>query len=108
MLYPKGSTTTTTEAPVGKNRTFEFTSSVPGLVVKISFVQLEGNTLVLSMSLQNNFNDQIYWSDLPILFLIRYLYRSNSTVFFMFKKDLTTKKVWFKILRMKSDDKFDQ
>merc|ERR1712008_430620 len=40
-----GSTTTTTEAPVGKNRTFEFTSSVPGLVVKISFVQLEGNTL---------------------------------------------------------------
>ena len=45
MLYPKGSTTTTTEAPVGKNRTFEFTSSVPGLEVKISFVQLEGNTL---------------------------------------------------------------
>ena len=45
MLNPKGSTTTTTEAPVGKNRTFEFTSSVPGLEVKISFVQLEGNTL---------------------------------------------------------------
>ena len=60
MLYPKGSTTTTTEAPVGKNRTFEFTSSVPGLEVKISFVQLEGNTLVISMSLPNNFNYQIY------------------------------------------------
>ena len=68
MLYATGTTTTTTEAPVGKNRTFEFTSSVPGLVVKISFVQLEGNTLVLSMSLRNSFNNGIYRSNILVKF----------------------------------------
>jgi hypothetical protein len=36
-----------------------------------------------SMSLPNNFNPQIYRSDLPVLFMARHLYQFNLRVLFM-------------------------
>ena len=42
-----------------------------------------------SMSLPNKFNCQIYWSNLPVLFIIRNFYWSNLPVLFMVGKKST-------------------
>ena len=47
-------------------------------------------TLGASMSLLNNFNQQIYQSDLPVLFMVRKFYLSNLPVLFMVRKSLAT------------------
>jgi hypothetical protein len=66
------------------------------------------------MLLPNNFNRQIYWSDLPILFMVRCFYRSDLPVLFMFRcfyqsnllilfmvrKFFAMKKVWLNFLTM--------
>ena len=42
---------------------------------------------VLSMSLSNNSNHQIYWSDLPVFFTVKNICRSNFPVLLMVRKN---------------------
>jgi len=60
------------------------------------------------MSLLNNFNHQIYWSDLPVIFIARYFYLSILSVLFMVKNISATPKVQLKFITMKSTSIFDQ
>ena len=41
----------------------------------------------LSMSFFNNSNQQIYWSDLPVYFIVKNICRSNFQVLFMVSKN---------------------
>ena len=45
----------------------------------------------LSMFLPNNFENQIYRFDLPVLFMVRHFYRSNLPVLFIIRKNSNKK-----------------
>ena len=61
------------------------------------------------MSLLNNFNDQIYHLDLPILYMDRTLYWSSLRSLFMVRKSYTLfKKSTVNFLTMKSNGKVDR
>jgi len=60
------------------------------------------------MSLLNNFNHQIYFSDLQVVFTCRYFYLSSLLILFTVKNISTTQKVQLKFATMKSTGIFDQ
>ena len=60
------------------------------------------------MFLPKNVNHQIYWSDLPVIFIARYFYLSSLSVLFMVKNISTTQKVQLKFVTMKSTGIFEQ
>ena len=59
------------------------------------------------MSEPNNFNHQIYRSDLPVLFMVGMLYQSNLPLLFRVGNNYATKKVQLRILTMKITSKID-
>ena len=60
------------------------------------------------MSLPNNFNHQIYQSDLLVPFMVKQFYRSDLPVVSMTRKNSTTNGVLLKNLTTKCTGKFDQ